>query len=61
MVNLIVGIVGAICGLISGFFGGFAYKSHCVKIKQRIEGNGNIQFVEGVDNEEKNRTNDKRR
>lgn len=35
VVNLIVGLASAVCGLIGGFFGGFAFKCHCVKTKQK--------------------------
>lgn len=41
-----------VCGLIGGFFGGFAFKSHCVKTKQKIKGNGNIQINGGINNGE---------
>lgn len=52
LVNLFVGLVSAFCGLIGGFFGGFAYKSHCVKIEQKIKGNGNVQNIGGIENGE---------
>lgn len=52
LVNLIVGLASAFCGLIGGFFGGIAYKNHCIKIKQKIKGNGNLQNIEGIENGE---------
>ncbi len=52
VVNLIVGLASAVCGLIGGFFGGFAFKCHCVKTKQKIKGNGNIQINGGFNNGE---------
>lgn len=56
VVNLIVGLTSAVCGLIGGFFGGFAFKSHCVKTKQKIKGNGNIQINGGINNGEQDKS-----
>ena len=52
IVNLIVGLVSAIFG----FFGGFAVKSHFIKVKQNINGSNNKQTIEGVDNGEQDKT-----
>ena len=46
-VNLIVGIVTAILGFISGFL----VKSHQIKIKQKAKGNNITQQVGDVTNE----------
>lgn len=61
IVNLIVGVVSAVCGLIGGFFGGFAYKNHCVKTKLKAKGNGNIQIIGGISNGEQDESVNKRK
>lgn len=52
LVNLIVGLVSAILGFISGII----TKSYSIKVKQKIKGNGNKQQIGDIDNGEKSRT-----
>ena len=48
LVNLIVGLVSAILGFISGIIA----KSYSIKVKQKIKGNGNKQQIGDIDNGE---------
>lgn len=48
LVNLIVGLVSAILGFISGII----TKSYSIKVKQKIKGNGNKQQIGDIDNGE---------
>lgn len=46
LVNLIVGLISAILGFISGII----TKSYSIKVKQKIKGNGNKQQIGDIDN-----------
>jgi len=48
LVNLIVGLVSAILGFISGII----TKSYSIKVKQKIKGNCNKQQIGDIDNGE---------